>query len=291
VSGHRRHAAAKVAGLRVVPCRYVDVHRGKEPDKFLTLLRECNLQREKTRDERLREEIGSIDPDDAYASLIEHRKEASRMHPAPMVIEGKAHRCKISEAKTPMIEAIKRVLEERREFLPLTCRMIHYALLNDPPLKHASKPDSTYGNDPQSYDALTDLLTRARLAGLIPMSSIGDETRPVTIWGTHKTVGEFIADQQAKYLQGYWRDLLQSQPNHIEIVAEKNTLAPIIRPVAAKYTIATTTGRGFCSLPPRHALAERFKASGKENLVVLVISDFDPDGEEIASSFARSMPS
>lgn len=36
-------------------------------------------------------------------------------------------------------------------------------------------------------------------------------------------------------------------------------------------------------------MAQRFRASGKEKLIILIASDFDPDGEEIARSFARSM--
>src|SRR5262249_24316997 len=42
-------------------------------------------------------------------------------------------------------------------------------------------------------------------------------------------------------------------------------------------------------LDARHKLAERFRSSGKENLIILFLSDFDPDGKEIAHSFARSM--
>jgi hypothetical protein len=36
-------------------------------------------------------------------------------------------------------------------------------------------------------------------------------------------------------------------------------------------------------------MAQRFKASGKAKLIVLILSDFDPEGEDIAHSFARSM--
>ena len=36
-------------------------------------------------------------------------------------------------------------------------------------------------------------------------------------------------------------------------------------------------------------MAKRFEASGKEKLVLLLVSDFDPEGEDIAHSFARSM--
>jgi hypothetical protein len=33
----------------------------------------------------------------------------------------------------------------------------------------------------------------------------------------------------------------------------------------------------------------RFKKSGREYLIILILSDFDPEGEDIAHSFARSM--
>ena len=79
------------------------------------------------------------------------------------------------------------------------------------------------------------------------------------------------------------------QPNHLEVVVEKNTVAGIVKTVCADFTISMTSGRGYCSLPPRYEMAKRFRATGKEKLVVLLVSDFDPDGEEIAKSFARSM--
>ena len=164
-----------------------------------------------------------------------------------------------------------------------------YALLNNPPLIHASKPDSTYRNNKPSYKALTELLTRARIAGRIQMTVIQDATRPVSVWDVHRDVQGFIRREVDDFCEGYWRDLMQSQPNHIEIIGEKNTVDSIIRPVAEKYCIPTTIGRGYCSLRPRYDIAQRFRKSGKDRLVPLMLSDFDPDGEEIAHSFARSL--
>lgn len=45
----------------------------------------------------------------------------------------------------------------------------------------------------------------------------------------------------------------------------------------------------YASLDPRAAMARRFKASGKERLILLVVSDADPEGMDIAESFGRSM--
>jgi hypothetical protein len=67
----------------------------------------------------------------------------------------------ISRAKEPMLAAVQHILAQRAEFWPLSDRSIHYALLNDPPLRHAGKPDAVYANDRESYHDLTDLLSRA----------------------------------------------------------------------------------------------------------------------------------
>lgn len=289
ISGHRRYVAASVAGLESVPCRVMDFCREDDPDRFIVLLRENNRQREKSFDEKLREELINVDPSVAYQSLIEHRAKQSKVKVESLDMGDVKRRAEITKAKLPFLDAILGVLDDHKEFLPLSDRFINYRLLNNPPLRHASKPSSAYRNDKASYKSLVDLLTRARLEKRIPMNAIGDETRPVTVWNTWPDASGFIRSELDSLLTNYWRDLMQSQPNHVEILAEKNTVAGIVKEVAMQYCIPMTSGRGFCSLPPRDDMHERFKKSGKEKLIVLIISDFDPEGEQIAQSFGRSM--
>jgi hypothetical protein len=287
ISGHRRYVAAQSAGLTEVPCRVEAINH--DDPAFLPLLREHNRQRVKSFDESFREAVVSTNADDAHRALVEHRRRSAQVHADVMVIEGTKHRAEISRNKQPFVDAIVNILERLREFWPLSDRQVHYQLLNDPPLIHAKKPESHYRNDRASYKSLTDLLTRARLKGLVPWHALDDPTRPVTRARVFDDIAPFIQDELDKFLNGYFRNYMQSQPNHIEIVGEKLTVEGTIKPVALDYCIPLTIGRGYCSSPPRHAMAERFHRSGKENLVVLMLSDFDPDGREIAQSFARSM--
>ncbi len=292
VSGHRRLAAAKQARLSSVPCRVLDFDKDDDIDQFMQLLRECNRQRVKTFGEALREQAIDADPEVAYQALVEHRREASAISVDNLIdIREGMKRSIISPAKKPLLDAIQKILVDMEDFLPISVRQIHYNLLNDPPLKHASKPDSVYCNDAKgtSYDGLVKLLVRARIEGIIPYEAIADETRPVVIWNTHDNAPEFMKRQMDGFGRGYWRDLVQSQPNHIEIVGEKNTINGTIRSVAAEFCIPMTIGRGICSLPPRCGIVNRFRKSGKEKLILLVISDFDPPGEVIAGSLARSI--
>jgi hypothetical protein len=198
-------------------------------------------------------------------------------------------RSKLSRAKIPFLNAAIDILNMYKKFQPLTDRQIHYYLQNDPPLIHASKPHSTYANNRDSYKSVCTLLTCARLEGSIPFDCIHDPTRPIELWNRPQSLGPFIRDEIDWFLKGYYRDLMQSQPNHIEILAEKNTVASILQPVAEEFGIPMTIGRGYSSIPPRHALAERFKNSGKDKLILLIASDFDSEGEDIPESFALSM--
>lgn len=80
---------------------------------------------------------------------------------SPHPRRGSRRREDISRAKGPMLAAVRHILAQRVEFCPLSDRSIHYALLNDPALRHAAKPHSVYANDRASYHDLTDPLTWA----------------------------------------------------------------------------------------------------------------------------------
>ena len=90
LSGHRRRFASQLAGLRKVPCRVEPIKRfltnGDINPTFLVLLTEYNRQREKSLDEDLREEVIAADPHEAYESLLDYRREASRIDVATMKI-------------------------------------------------------------------------------------------------------------------------------------------------------------------------------------------------------------
>ena len=293
ISGHRRHCAARIAGLTEVPCRKMrGVRRGdgeKADDGFLRLLREHNRSRIKSRDELLREAIIRVDPEKAHRALTAYRRRKSKITASPIEVRDVGRRCEISEAKTEFLRAVHQIIHEQEEFWPLSLRQIHYQLLNNPPLIHSSKPGSRYRNDPASYHRLVDLVTRARHEGWIDYEVIDDPTRPVTTWDVHPNLSSYYGQQVEDLLCGYSRDLLQSQPNQIELVVEKNTLRNIVSPVAAEFCIPLTIGRGQCSTRPLYNIAERYKKSGKAKLVILAVSDLDPDGDAIAHSLGQRL--
>lgn len=290
LSGHRRLAAADWLGLSEVPCLIDEdvVFDELTADERLAILVRYNKQREKNYAERFREAILEIDLDEAYERLLIDRISRRQIDIEDNVTLGVTKkRARITTRA--FLRAAQRAIDSEKKYWPLTVRRVHYLLLNNPPLRHDRKPDSTYRNDLASYKVLTNLLLRARLTGDIPHVAIEDETRPVRVLATYQHPSDYIKKETEDFLRHYARDLLRGQANHIEILVEKNAIRKHVELVADEYIIPCTTGRGFSSLTPRLRMMRRFKDSGKERLVLLILSDFDPDGEEIASSFLRSL--
>jgi 5S rRNA maturation endonuclease (ribonuclease M5) len=252
-------------------------------------LREANLQRVKSVDVLLREAIVASSPEETYQRLLDDRQKRQSCKDVDLLDLGKVKsRCQFSLAKMAMVDAIRRIVYDMREYWPLSDRRIHYNLLNEQ-VKRNTKTGTAYSNNEKSYQDLTGVLTRMRVLGIIPMYSIADATRPCSVWNVHESPRTFIQEQLDGFLKGYARDLMASQPYHFEVIAEKLTVQPIIEPVVMEYTIPMTITRGQSSIPSRYDVVKRFKQSGKDRLALIIVSDFDADGESIARSFPRSL--
>jgi hypothetical protein len=294
VSGHRRYAALVRIGQVIVPCRVLPIRRSEmTTDQYVALLREHNRQRHKSVAEQVREEVVDIDPAAAHRRLQALRDKSVNgyQHNAvpTLQIEGIKVRHGISDQKADHVKYIKKIVfEDRRKYWPLSVRGVHYALLNYKFYRNIPKK-LLYKNDDQSYQANSDLITRLRLNGELPWEAFDDGTRPLTEFHPFADVRHFIRQEVRNLLTGYWRDLLQTQPNHIEVLCEKNTIYHMVLSITRKYQIPTSSGRGFNSIDPWHDLYQRYVDSGKARLIVIVLSDFDPEGEMIAQVGGRTL--
>lgn len=289
ISGHRRHAAAGYLHLKRIPVRITpEVSRARDTDKFAQLLPSYNQQRVKTTSEAVREGIALMDGP-SWQRVCDYRSEVGMIDCTQVIkLTGTKKRSRITQKQSLRRAIIDTVLEHKADW-PMSDRRIFYLLLNSPGLLRNDVKEIPFANTPECYNDLTNMLTRMRLDDSIPFDCIADETRPVVEWGTHRSVGTFADEQLEGLFSGYWRDLQQSQPNQIELLVEKNTAAGSLKEVTAKYTVPMTSGRGYSSLPPRKAMVDRFRESGRERLIVVVASDFDPEGEDIPNAFGVSL--
>ncbi|MEX1223414.1 MAG: ParB N-terminal domain-containing protein, partial [Pirellulales bacterium] len=294
VSGHQRYAALKRIDQKIAPCIVLPVRRSDlNDDEFIALLREHNRQRHKSVAEQARETMVDIDPARAHEQLRRLRDNsvyaAEKNGVYKLRIEGTKHRHNISEQKADHVSYTQQVVfEDRSEYWPLSVRAVHYALLNYEFYRNIPRK-IRYRNDAESYAATSDLITRLRLLEELPWEAFTDGTRPIATFSAFEDVRQFLRHETENLFDGYWRDLLQTQPNHVEVLCEKNTVYHMVLSVTRRYQIPTASGRGFNSIDPWHELCERYHDSGKERLIVIVLSDYDPEGEMIPQVGGRTL--
>ena len=296
ISGHRRFAALRMLGnSNTVPIRRKLFSRHDHLDEWHTILAEYNPQRIKSVGSLLKESLLRHAGDDARTLLKNRDLISTRGNAEFKDVDGIKTVRNISDKKQEFLEAVKTIVFSLREFWPLTIRQIHYNLLNNPPLISTPKrskfdPDHyRYKNDATSYDALGSLLGPARYEGDIPMNCIDDPTRPKFTWSGFSNLNQFVDSEMDNFLCGYHVDRQLEQPRHIEVLGEKNTLMQIVKPVCEEFYVPLSLGRGYASIPLFREIAGRFKESRKNAMTLIVCSDYDPEGLDLADDAIRTL--
>jgi hypothetical protein len=297
ISGHRRYAAIREIGIDEVPITRWPIRRTESLERWPKLLADFNPQRVKSAASLLKEALVRHANNPA-ALLVDREKEklaAIEQAIDYMTVKGTKTIKPVSDNKQQFLGGVLRVVESLRDYWPVTLRTIHYQLLNHPPLTLTPKrskyslESKRYQNNKASYDSLKDLVKVARYCGHIPMVAIDDPTRPQYANNGFSSLASFLERETNGFLVGYHRDLQQDQPKHIEVFGEKNTLISIIKPVCEKLYVPLTIARGYASTPAFRDIVGRFRRSGKDRLTLLVLSDYDPEGFDLADDAVRTL--
>jgi hypothetical protein len=183
-----------------------------------------------------------------------------------------------------VLDAVRRILVEYQEHLPLTARQIFYRLVGQ----------FEYPKTERAYKKLCNHLVRARRAEMISFSMIRDDgtvdmspfdfASPPDFWNYVMQLAE-----------GYRRERWQGQEMRLEVWCEAAGMAPQLAQIANPYGVAVYSTGGFSSVTVTHQIAERIAERGTPT-TLLHIGDFDPSGESIfnvmdedVGSFVRNM--
>jgi hypothetical protein len=288
LSGHRRHAAAKLAGLTHVPVirEPVTLADLTEAERVQLLASHNAGARIKTAAESVAEAMLAIDPEEAIREAKERKAQVfakAQSSPARVEVTTIGNRRTDPRAKRgEFLAAVLAILEDlkERKLTPTSERHIHYKLLPIGPKTSKGVKGNVYGTDPHGDpDKLSKLLTDARSAGLIPHNWIADETRGEYVIYDSGTVGDYVAYETEDLFGNYVYNVHEDQPNHLELLVEKNTMYQLMsRHVAHPLRIPLTSGRGYSSFPVSCKIVDRFRDSGKDRLVLITVCDHDPDG-------------
>jgi len=178
---------------------------------------------------------------------------------------------------------------EYRDYWPLTVRQVYYhirTLGQLPVVQGSGKPVK----DP--YGCLSRLIDEMRIEDLIPWDAIEDSLRGIEQEFVYTSRQEFYNIEKGSFLIGYQRDLMQSQPRHIEVWTEKAALAHVFIRAAKPYRLPVLATRGYSSTSAVNDYWGRLcKAYNdrKQYPLVFYFGDFDPEGMIIPDAAMRKL--
>lgn len=176
-----------------------------------------------------------------------------------------------------LLEQAQAVLDEYRDYWPLTIRQIFYRMVG----AHG------YDKTETAYNRLCHHLANARRGKLIPFTAIRDDG--VTTWSMdHFDDRDDFLRHVRELGEGYTRNKLAGQEVHIEVWCEAAGMLPQLYHVAEQFSVPVYSSGGFDSLTAKKRLAGRICDIGKE-AIVLHLGDYDPSGVSIFESVAEDV--
>ncbi len=179
------------------------------------------------------------------------------------------------------LNKVTNILTEFEKYKPLTLRQVYYQLVGNGFIE----------NKVSEYGMLSVLLKHARIDGYISWDNIEDRIRAFHNLTGWQNTSVFIKSENEDFLDGYRRDLMQTQDKHIELWVEKDALSTIFTRVAGRYTIPVGVCRGFNSISFQNDIRNRIEyySSTKKNTVILYFGDFDPSGLAIMPAMETTL--
>ena len=151
----------------------------------------------------------------------------------------------------------------------LTLRQLYYQLVARGHIENSLK----------SYKCIGNLVSDARLAGLIDWDMIEDRGRVAQFpshWDNPADIVEAAAQQ---FAVDKWAD----QENYAEVMVEKDALSGVLLPVCRRLDIGFTANRGYSSSSAMYEAGKRMArriAEGK-TVWVFYLGDHDPSGVDM----------
>ena len=176
----------------------------------------------------------------------------------------------LSKANIERLNVINDIIEEyRQQGYKLTLRQLYYQLVSR----------DIIANKVQEYAALSGILVKGRMAGIVDWDAIEDRIRIPKI----PYSADDIADALDDLIGQYRRDRMCNQEVYIEVWVEKDALSGVISRITNKYHVRLMVNRGYSSATAMHDAAMRIlhaSACGQEAFI-LYLGDHDPSGMDM----------
>lgn len=132
----------------------------------------------------------------------------------------------------------------------------------------------------KSYKNLGNLVSNARLAGLIDWEMIRDRGRTTSIAAHRESISAVVDSMKYAFKVDMWKN----QPCYVEVFVEKQSLEGVLEPVCWDLDIPFSSNKGYSSNSAYYDASKRFlraMEAGKE-LHVIYLGDHDPSGLDMS---------
>lgn len=166
-----------------------------------------------------------------------------------------------------MIDKINFILDDyAAQGYDLSLRQLYYQLVSR----------NLVENTERSYKNVGNLVSDARLSGLIDWNMIVDRGRTMVHNSHWNTPAEIVLTAAHSFRIDRWAD----QPNYVEVMVEKQALEGVLEPVCSEMDVPFTANKGYSSSSAMYEASKRFIRRGRngKKLFVLYLGDHDPSG-------------
>lgn len=158
------------------------------------------------------------------------------------------------------------VNEYKDQGLRLTLRQLYYQLVSRDLIPNTEK----------SYKSVGNILSQARLAGLIDWNAIEDRGRQPRNPPEYDNIQALVDAALWSYRLPRW----EGQQKNVELWVEKEALAGVLQPLASEFHVTLMVNKGYSSQSAMYASAQRISKIGKDT-IIFYLGDHDPSGEDM----------
>ena len=168
-----------------------------------------------------------------------------------------------------LINNVIEILNNERQYLPLTIRQVFYRLV----------ARNEIGKTEKDYSRLCESMGKARRARMIPFSHIRDDGFSDFTWLGYESY-EDLMQRLSNEAKSATLDMQQGQSHRIVVWCEAGGMRPQLQRFVDDFSVPVVSSGGFDSLTTKYEMAKNLAQCGSR-VKVFHIGDYDPSGVSI----------
>ena len=185
---------------------------------------------------------------------------------------------RFNNASLELVETANGILNEYRNMgYRLSLRQLYYQLVARDYIENSVK----------SYKRIGNLISEARLAGLLDWGMIEDRGRETVIPTAWESPAQIVRAAAQQFRIDRW----EGQPCYVEVMVEKDALSGILEPVCRDLHVRFTANKGYSSSSAMYETGKRIVKMEDcvEEIHIFYLGDHDPSGIDMTRDIAERL--